>query len=503
MSVYATSKIEVQLSVGVWTNISTDVFGEVAARYGIANNGPADCVAETGQISFKLNNSSRNSGSTLGWYSPASSSVRSGWTYGIPVRWTVTYSGVDYVRFRGKVGSIDPVPGRYQAPYVNVVGYDGMRDLMTADARQTTVQVNKLESELLTALLDALPTDSQPVARNIATGIDTYPYAFDDVGSGTKAASVVVDIVTSGLGRAYFSGDGTFTYKTRNQLEVLTSSLTLSDTMVDLRTPSNLDGVYNRIRVTIHPKTIDTAATTRIWAQTGAAPVIPAGATVTIWGSYYNPTNPQMAIGGTSQVTPIVATTDYTGNSLADGSGLNRTSDISVATTAFGSTVMFAVTNSGGLDLFLTSLGIRGKGIYDNGPQTFEKYTAKTYGDRPIAIDQPYQDDVQLGQATADYLYLQYSSLTANLDSVTVDANSTAALMVQALTREPTDMITVSETATGLSSVKCIIRSVETRWGSAKDLRVTWGLAPGPAFDAWELGVAGFSELGATTLLGF
>lgn len=503
MPFLATSKIEVQLSAGVWTDISSDVIGEVVANYGIMSNGPADCVSSTGSMRFTLKNGSNSSGGVVGYYSPASVSVRVGWTYGIAVRWTLTYSATDYVRFRGKVGAITPTAGQYSAPTVSVVCYDGMRDLIEADARETTVQVNKLESELLTAVLDALPTDAQPVSRSIAVGIDTYPYAFDNVGSGTKAAAVIVDVVTSGLGIVYFSGNGTFTYKTRNDRAATASSLTLDNDMVALDAPSLLNRVFNRVRVTVHPKTVDAAATTRIWSQTGSAPTIHAGATVTIWGAYYDPTDPTTSIGGTAPVTPIVATTDYTGNSAADGSGANRTADLSIVTSAFATTVKFQVTNTSGSDLFLTALGIRGKAIYDHSPYTFESYTPKAYGDRPISIDQPYQDDLELGQATADYLDQQYDALAANVDSVTVDAGKTAAMLVQALTREPSDMITVSEAATGLSSVKVFIRSVETRWESSKSLLVSWGLAPGPPFSAWELGVAGFGELGDTTYLGF
>ncbi len=486
-----------------WTDISDDVLGQVSARYGIQGNGPKDGTASGGELHFDLDNSAQNAGATLGWYSPASASVRAGWTYGVTVRWVLTYSGTDYTRFRGKVGSIQPDPGLAMARRVHVVVYDHMRDLMDADVRQVTTQISKNENDLITAVLAALPSSSQPPATSFDSGLDTYAYAFDNVRGGVKAGTLLNDIVLSSFGALYTKGDGTLVYKTRRSRSLAVSAATLSDTMRGLTVPSTLDGIFNRVRAVIHPKTVDAAATTVLWAQTGTAPSLSPGSSTTIWGTYRDPTNTLKLIGATAQVTPIVSTTDYTANSASDGSGSDLTANMSVVTTAFATTVQFVVTNTGTATLYVTKLQIRGKGIYDNGPRTFENYVAQSYGDRPVTIDLPYQDDAAVAQDIAAYIAAQFGNLTQQISDVTFWTQASAALATAALTLEPTDVVTLTETVSGLSAVKVVIQGVEFVWNSAKELLCKWRLAPSSPFTFWQLGTAGASELGQTTVLGF
>jgi hypothetical protein len=97
-------------------------------------------------------------------------------------------------------------------------------------------------------------------------------------------------------------------------------------------------------------------------------------------------------------------------------------------------------------------LQIRGKGIYDNGPQTAEDSSEQVYGDRPVDIDLPYQDDPEFARNVAAFVVGRYESLTNQVQSITFLANKSATLMTQALTREIMDKVTVTETVTGLSS---------------------------------------------------
>ena len=576
MPVTVTSVIEAQLVSGTWTDLSADVLNGVTVRRGIQGNGPRDGSASTGELRFDLNNSAQNAGGILGWYSPAHASKRTGWGYGIPLRWYLTYVAAaavtsitralttvtvtttaphglttgmwakvagavqtDYngvwqvtvtgastftyavttapvtpatgtltwqrahVQFRGKVGSIMPDAGQHQNRRVHVVGYDPIRDLMEADIREVSVQTNQTESQLLTTIINALPVTAQPPAVDFDAGLDTYPYAFDDLGPGARAATLANDIVLSGLGAFFATGDGTLRYVTRRNRALAVSGLTLSNAMVELLVPSTLDGVFNRVRTTIHPKTIDAAATTVLWAQTGEPPSISPGDTITLWGTYYQTGVQERLIGGTQQVTPIVATTDYLGNAASDGSGADLTADLSIVTTPFASTVKYDVTNTGAAAVYLTKLQIRGKGVYDNGPRTLESYVAADYGDRPIEIDLPYQDDPYLGQDLASYIRAQYDGLESMVESVEFIATTNTTMLGAALSLEPTDVITLTETVSGLSGTDAIVQSVELTLVTSQHLRCRYLLAPAAPFAFWSLGTAGASELGETTVLGF
>jgi hypothetical protein len=115
-----TYKLEVELggkNAG-WTNIWPDVrvADGVELEYGIRAGGPLDRVADTGTLSFTLDNSAGNSGSTLGWYSPAHMSKRSGWGVGIRVRFTIINPYDDdkpYCKFVGWLSEILPEPGQH------------------------------------------------------------------------------------------------------------------------------------------------------------------------------------------------------------------------------------------------------------------------------------------------------------------------------------------------------------------------------------------------------
>ena len=356
---------------------------------------------------------------------------------------------------------------------------------------------------------------AQPPARDIDAGVDTYAYAFDDVGGGQKAAGLIKDVVQSGLGLFFAKGDGTVVYRTRHARATGSSAYTFTNSMRPggLVVPSSLDKVYNHVRATIHPKTIDAAATTVLFALSGTPPSIAAGASLTIWGDFRDPDEVKRLIGGTAVVDPLVSGTDYAGNAAANGSGADLTASLSIAITPFASTCKFVITNNHASSTIylvttggVTKLQVRGKGVYDDGPQTFEAESTQSYGDRPVSIDMPYQDDPDIGQSAATYLEAQYNALDSLVEEIVFLANDSDDLMTQALAREPGDIITVTETLTGLSSVDAVIQRVELEIGlgsSGPRLLCRFGLAPAAPFNIWQLGVAGNSELGETTVLGF
>ena len=511
MSVKPTFTVEAYLS-GVWTNITADVDQASGFRikYGIDANGPLDGMADPGEFSCALQNSAKASTSRpLGYYSPLHASVRSGWTWGVPMRVTLIdpTGGASYVKHRGKARVIDPMPGKYLERRVAVVSSDAMADLDEADVRSLSIQTDQTESQLIAAVLDSLPVDSQPITRNIDTGIDIIPYAFHDLGDGVKASGLINDIAVDSYALVFVKGDGTFTVRNRHTRVAGSSVLTLTDaTERDFASPSSLDQAFNQVRVTIHPVTIDDTPTTVLYADQTVRS-IGAGQTVEFWVSYSDPSAGQVTlIGGLNVVTAPVAGTDYAGNAQADGLGSDLTANITIAVTPFGSAALVSVTNSAGVQAFLVDaagdpfLHIRGQGVYDLGPQTYEASSVQPYGTRPLSVDLRYQDSPATAQDYAEFLEAQRNSLADQPQMVAFCANNSAALMTQALTREPGDIITVSETMTGFTSVDAVIQSVELELVSGSILFCRWGLAPTAPFSMWTLDVSTFDS---QTVLGF
>ncbi len=509
MGVAYTFRVEAELSPGVWSNISADLVAAEGLRidYGIQGNGPLDSVAGTGMLEFTLRNDAGNAGGTQGWYSPLHASVRAGWNYDVPVRVIFTY-GTDRTKFYGKLRVITPDAGAYRRQRVSVVAYDLMRDLAEADIREVDLQVNKSEDELVEAVLAALPADSQPVATDLDAGVDLVPYAFHDVGDAEKALSLMKKVAVSSLAFLAMTGSGTLIMRNRQSRALGTSAFTFANTMHGLAVPSSLDQTYDAVRATTHPKTIDPAATTVLYALTGTPPSVAAGATLVLWGAYRSSDDATRLIGGLTVVDPLVSGTDYAGNAAADGSGADLTTDLAVTIDPFATTCKFTITNNGASTVYLVDgsgnpfLQCRGKRVLDDGPRTFEASTG-SFPVRTLAVDLPYQDDDYFGASVASYLKAQYATLANQIDEIEFLANDSDALMTQALDREPGDIITITETMTGVSAVKAVIHRVSLEVSASGLLTCRWGLAPASPFTFWQWGVPGASEWGETTVYGF
>lgn len=505
----ATEKIELKLN-GVWTDVTADVGGAegegISGGWGIGGNGPTDRLADLGILTFTLNNSTTNSAHLAGYYSPAHANCRAGFQHGVLCRRTCTYLGTGYPRFYGKVFNIDPAPGSLKSRRTQVIVHDLMDDLIETDLRNVTLQVNQTEAQLIATIVAALPAAAQPVSSSLDSGLDTSPFAFDTLGPGQKAIAPLADIAISAVGYIYMKPDGVLRYENRQARQLKTSSFTLANDMIDLVVPTSLEGVYNHIRATFHPRIVDAAATTVLWSQTGTPPSIGPAQTIEIWGDYYKATEPSVLIGGTAQVTPA-ATTDYLANTLADGTGTNKTANITVVATFFASTVKFVITNNDAGTVFLTKLQARGKGLYDLSPVTVESTSTQFYGDRVINIDLPYQTNFNVTQDLADYIRSQYETLGTQAQSVTFNANRSGAFMLAAMTAQIGDRITISEAQTGLTTIDTFINSIHLtskpgRAGAITECR--FGLASATFFDqVWVMDDASLSLAGTSTYFGF
>jgi len=414
-----------------------------------------------------------------------------------------------YVRHNGRLRAANPTPGAYGSRYVRVVSYDQIRALAETKVRAVAIQEDQTETELLTALLDSLPSDAQPLKRDFDTGVDTYPYAFDGLGGGRTALSVVKDIAVSGFAMIYMQGDGTLCLRTRDTRASGTSQFSFNDDMTGLGTNASVDELTNHVQCTIYPRTVDAAATTVIYSTTGVPLSVAAGDTLTLVVEYRSPDDDRELIGGTAVVN-ATATTDYLGNSALDGSGSNLTSDLAVVTTQSASSAELAITNNGTATIYLVDadgdafLQLRGKGIYQESAQTYASLSTQPYGDKTLVINLAFQNSPADAQSYANTVQAQFNAAAAaQMERIVFDGNSSDDLLQQAFAREPNDIISITETATGASSIEMVIQSVALDISSGPWIEATFGLAPSAPFAMWLLGTTGRSELGETTILGW
>jgi hypothetical protein len=124
----------------------------------------------------------------------------------------------------------------------------------------------------------------------------------------------------------------------------------------------------------------------------------------------------------------------------------------------------------------------------------------QSYGTRTLQVDLRYQSHGDTARDYAAFLEDMYNNLSDQIASLTIVGNYSSDFMRQILAREPGDVITVSESLTGVSTT-AVIHSVELDLDEGAVLTCRWGLAPPTPIDApWILGTA---QLGTGTVLGF
>lgn len=537
--------VEVQFTPGVWTNITADV---VAARpitwtRGIPGHGPLDRVASTGLLSFTLRNDA-GPGRLLGSYSPNHANARAGWTFGAPLRLSYRASQSVYPLWTGKVRTIRPTPGVHRAPMVEVTGQDAMGDLAEAMIRNLPAQINSSEGLLLAAIYNAVPQAAKPIQQTLDLSLDVYPLAFNDLGDGKSAMELINEVTMSAQGRSYVSAVGALVYKNRATLAQQTSRLTLPDTQIyggegaAFTAPTSLDTAYNRVRVTAHPKTF--GLTNDIVLFSLQTPIwILAGTPTQLAGTYTDPVTQETVDGmnfeassyyldvdpvtGEPSVVHLVLTPylHYEANSAVDGTGTDMTAGITVTVRASVSSVVFTVTNTANVNfIYLVASGahvgagggplgapwlrLRGRPIYDRGPVTMESVAAAAYGDQSLAIDLPFQSDVNIAQGLADYTRTQFQGLRNRIDTITLNPQAVGQSACFGL--EIGDVITISETMTGLTNVTAMIQAIGGQiplWRQTGYPILTVQLTPTATNQLWILDDTLASVLGTTTLLGW
>jgi hypothetical protein len=439
----------------------------------------------------------------------------------LPATGTLTLRRV-YVKHHGHLASVSPLAGQYGPQLAAIVSYDGMRELAAATLRDVALQVSVSESVTTTAILDALPASAQPLSREIATGVDTFPYALDEIGSGEKALGVIHSVAASSFSLHTLRGDGTYRLQSRHSRAIGASAYTFADTDVaDVEAPAATDALWNLIDVVIHPRSVDAAATTIVYSSSFTTPLaVPAGETVTQWVAYRDPVErTQQLIGALSVDTSLTARVDFEGNSAADGTGTDQSSDLAITVTPRAANAKIEIQNTGAATVYLVSSGngsdsndpgvgkpylqLKGKGVYDLGPSSYTAESAQPYGSRSLKLDLKYQGSAETAQSYATYLLAQYGTLIAQVGRIEFVANKSDDLLLQALARDPGDIVTITEPVTGVTAKQVVIHGVRLGVSQGPLVTCSWIVAPAAPFQAWILGSAGRTELGVTTSLGF
>jgi len=418
-----------------------------------------------------------------------------------PVRIKATFDGTTYNLFEGFLDDVIPYPAKNKLEaFLPCV--DGFDQLIRAKISMA-LQVDKLSGELYNTALDRAGWHA--VKRVIDTGIDTYPLVH---AQRQPALDFLQKIEASEYGFCYVDGRGYLNWEDRHHCLLAPHTVSQWTCTTDLsRTiePTNsLKSVRNNIIITAQPKVI-ALALSDLWKfpenkdnPVPDSPQLEAGEARIYW-PWFADANGMRNIAG--DVVAPAATTDYLGNDNIDGSGADRTADVTVVETIFAGSAKLEVTNGAATSLYLTLLKIRGKIYTDLGPLEItaeDTESQERYQLRDLKIDLPYYQSADIMQGLADYqLAIKKESIPGYRVSL---INRSDAVLTQILARKLSDRITLQNAEYHIDDEFHIDKMEHEISDGGTIHRCWWTLTRSDDYEYWILGT---SALGITSRLAF
>jgi hypothetical protein len=403
----------------------------------------------------------------------------------LPLIWFT--KGYMHTLFTGTIA--DPQPSGAQAEArLTLQCEDGWRDVIGIEV-SVALQENIRTDEAIGLILDAVGWTG---GRRLDVGSDTMRYWWSPKGS---AAEAIRDLARSEHGIFFFDRRGNARFVSRANLLTAENAGTIEQVQLDDIVPSApWQSVRNVIRVTCNP--VGLGAEGVIWKLQDPVEV-PAGSSVAVWANFVDANN--NAAPAQDVVAPV-ATTDYTANSVADGSGADMTADMSVSAGIYSMSAYLTIHNGHATDpLYPQLLQIRGKPIQTY-PTTIvrESTTSQAqYGKLQLDVPLPWQQSVataiDLAESLRTFRANPRKSVTIRLDTQTPDL----------WLYELEDRVQLDVPYHGIADTLLLGLMRLSTGATLQELHAEWHLEACDTQAFWLLGVVGASELGVTTWLGY
>lgn len=324
----------------------------------------------------------------------------------------VTPAGVKHDLIRGNVSRIIPMDG--VIPKVRIEAQDGW-SLLRGQKKNITValQEDVYADEIVPLILEKAGWPAE-WGHDLNTGLDIQPYWWVDKKS---AAEAIFDVIHSELGRAFIKSNGAMAFRNRYFIEDPVLTITDSDYIYDsfdVIVPWEIQ--RNLVSVIVRPRTLKPEQD--LWSLPQVVP-INNGQTYDFYPEYtYN----NQVVPAKDVVTPV-ATTDYTANTLEDGTGTDLTSGLVVTKESLGNQSKISVLDNSGLNGFLTMLKIRGKPISNDASVPLRASNVAANEDvLDFTLDLPWIQNVQRADAFDDFM-LEFLSTPKQYITLTLKPN--------------------------------------------------------------------------------
>lgn len=502
--------LELKLS-GVWTDVTSDVIGDIECSSGIHGWDISDRVADAGKMTFTLRNVNNE-------YTPGHASCRAGFYVGIKARYRVKiyYSGyVTYTRFCGWVMSdsieVDSNPWN---SVTKVTAYDYMQILADHELRNASLQANLDFGQTCGVLTDLMPI--QPSYDTAFGGVEDFQFVFDTMKDKTYGLSEMAKICQTELGFCYVRNDyddEQLVYEGRNYRIINTSinttaqgdSYTFDSNFKDSKI-SHGRYYYNCINTTVYPREYTSTAYDTLLFKLNDVVSIGSGETIIITGGFTDPEQKAQTI--TSAGLYPLTNDNIKFNSAPDGTGTDLISYMTTLTlTDHVNQFSLEITNSYSSTAYLWFWELYGLGvrIWDSVSQTFED-TAKITADgrRQFNLDLKYQRNNLVAVDIGNQLLDLYSVKRTTLDKVTIVANRSDALIRMFAQMQVGHRMRLMEDSAGIDA-EYYLHGLDWKARPGGYIEFTMFLAPAALYAGtyWILGYVGKSEIGTHTYMGY
>lgn len=453
-------------------------------------------------------------------------------TRGMQVRLRATYNDVTSTLFQGRISQIQPSAGNATEKTISLTIEDAMLELLDAEYAPPLLTAPTADIALQRMFDDAVirwpysgswwllgvPGHSEldyttyiygHDVTNLETGITVFEYLGDveDRGDGISAQGYMRDVVGGEAGGRFWFDTRSNKFKFHNR-----DHDPLNDTVAAVYNEANFDSVTPKFGedivndLTLSYTSRDVGAVGSVLWTLKSIPFLLKNNNKRIFNARYSDaTNEQLNVGARTTIPPV-AGTDYTANIAGDGSGENYSNKITVSVEASGNSAKVAVFNNSGIDLYITSLQLRGTPI----TQIEERY--QTVDGASIAANELYPkvievralDNTSLAEQFGDYIVAKFKDPIFRFETATFNSLNGETMMDASVNRLIGDKITITDESTNHDRDYIIVGEQHALTiGGDHPRDVIWILKPAERETFWVLEVVGKSELDLTTRLSF
>jgi len=509
----------VEIRIGTtWTDVTCDL---IRAKWTVGFTNTVQNMPMPAHGTFMMKNDDLK-------YSPESTSKLAGLDVGLPIR-VVVNDGSDVRMYTAWINEIKPDPFQYMGKKTCTLATAGFLERAQRATIAPAIQLDKTADELITYLFvntSILPPGTDGVWLlgvagfsglgistylgsisgyfNAETGVETFPYAFDNSTQFTRLYDALKYIVDSEQGWLFTGRDGKITFYNQNHFYLDTTvDETFNESMSGLSYTYGKD-VYNQITVQYNPRTLDEDGTFTLATMENSM-LVRFGESVTITMNYTGDGDERVS---TTDAIDPVTTTDWTANAEDDGSGADMTADFTVTAVHLANGSEWTVSNNNvTTDGYLQAGATQRSNnkLTDKGAELYfleDAGNVVTYGARPLQIMAQLLPTAEAAARIAKVKLSNYRNPIGDITQVTLKPYKNTTLKTAAITRTIGDRITLIETQTANSDDYFIMGEEHTLEDGAKDWTVKWHLMNAKRYLVWAIGVPGRSEIGETSYLG-